>query len=119
MRRPRRIRLNSAAEYLVDTGCVRVGEAVIELTVAEEELLELLLRDPKVTVSWRRLEAELVRSNESIRAIVRGLRDKLGARAIRTHVGKGLSVQPQFVGTARFALANHPARAIPSRREIA
>lgn len=33
--------------------------AVIELTVAEEELLELLLKTPKVTVPWARLEHEL------------------------------------------------------------
>jgi DNA-binding response OmpR family regulator len=102
--RPRRVRLNEHAEYFVGTGCVRVGVAVIELTVAEEELLELLLATPKVTVPWPRILAETARSDQTIRHLMRGLRDKLGTRAIKTHAGKGISIQTQFVGAARFAL---------------
>ena len=102
-------RLNEHAVYLTGTGCVRVGTAVIELTVAEEELFELLLKTPKVTVPWPKLEYQTARSNMGLRQCMRGLRDKLGVRAIRTHVGKGVSLQPQFVGTARFALIRHPA----------
>lgn len=99
------MRLNDQAAYLVDTGCVAFSNgAVIELTVAEEELLELLSRTPKVTVPWARLCDELARSDQTIRHLLRGLRDKLGTRAVRTHTGKGLSLQPQFVGAARFAL---------------
>lgn len=104
MKRPRRVALNEHAEYLVGTGCVRVAGAVIELTVAEEELFELLLRTPKVTAPWAVMEAETARSNQTLRAQVKGLRTKLGTRAIRTHHGKGVSLQPQFVGAARFAL---------------
>lgn len=104
MKRPRRVRLNDRAEYLVGTGCIRVGSAVIELTVAEEELFELLLKTPKVTVPWGVLEEETARSNVTLRRCLGELRDKLGSRAIRTHTGKGLSLQPQFVGTSRFTL---------------
>lgn len=114
MRRPRSIRLNDSARYFEGTGCLRFANgAVIELTVAEEELLELLLKTPKVTVPWARLEHELARTDQTIRHLMRGLRDKLGTRAIRTHVGIGVSVQPHFIGTSRYALANHPLRSIP------
>lgn len=102
-------RINEHAVYLTGTGCIRVDSAVIELTVAEEELFELLLRTPKVTVPWAKLEYETARSNLTIRHLMRGLRDKLGARSVKTHTGKGISLQPQFVGTARFALSYHPA----------
>jgi len=100
----KRIRLNEHAEYLVGTGCVRVAGAVIELTVAEEELFELLLRTPKVTASWIVIEQEMARAMQTNRHLVKGLRDKLGARAIKTHHAKGISLQPQFVGAARFRL---------------
>jgi DNA-binding response OmpR family regulator len=96
--------LNERAEYLVGTGCVRIGQAVIELTVAEEELFELLLRTPKITVRYGRLEEELARSKSNILQLMKGLRLKLGTRAIRTHVGLGISVQPHYVGTASFRL---------------
>lgn len=104
------MRLNDQAAYLVDTGCVAFSDgAVIELTVAEEELLEALLRTPKVTVPYARLREELERSDQTIRHLLRGLRDKLGSKAIRTHTARGLSLQPQYVGAARFALARRRA----------
>lgn len=113
MRRPRALRLNDHAQYFRGTGCIRLANgAVIELTVAEEELFELLLQTPKVTVPWARITYELARSEQTVRHLMRGLRDKLGTRAIRTHFGLGISVQPHFIGTARFALANHPLRAV-------
>lgn len=115
MKRPRRVALNEHAEYLVGTGCVRVAGAVIELTVAEEEMFELLLRTPKVTVPWATIEYETARSNLTLRHLMRGLRDKLGARAVKTHTGKGISLQPQFVGTARFALSYHPTTTLMRR----
>ena len=77
---------------------------MVELTVAEEELLELLIKTPKITVPWSRSTYELARSEQTIRHLMRGLRDKLGSHAIRTHTGRGISLQPQFVGGARFAL---------------
>lgn len=113
-RRPRRVQINQFARYYPGTGCVRFENgAVIELTVAEEELFELLLKTPKITVPWPRMAYELARSEQTIRHLMRGLRDKFGTRAIRTHVGRGISVQPHFVGSRRFALANHPSRSIP------
>ncbi|MGE3077153.1 MAG: hypothetical protein AB7N24_20685 [Dehalococcoidia bacterium] len=113
-RRPRRVQINQFARYFPGTGCVRFENgAVIELTVAEEELFELLLKTPKITVPWPTIAYELARSEQTIRHLMRGLRDKFGTRAIRTHVGRGISVQPHFVGSRRFALSNHPARAIP------
>jgi hypothetical protein len=112
--KPRAIRLNAWATYLSGTGCVKLANGgIIELTVAEEELLELLLRTPKVTVRWTWLEYELARSKLTIRHLMRTVRDKLGSRAIRTHTGIGVSIQPQFVGTRRYALSDHPLRAIP------
>lgn len=102
MNRPRR--LNDHTVYFTGTGCVRIAGAVIELTVAEEELFELLLKTPKVTVPWARIEDSTARSNMTLRHLTKGLRDKLGARAIKTHTGKGISLQPQFVGAARMRL---------------
>jgi DNA-binding response OmpR family regulator len=113
MKRPRARQLNHWAAFFEGTGCVKFANgAVVELTVAEEELLELLLRTPKITVSWDRLTYETARSEQTIRHLMRGLRDKLGSRAIRTHTGRGISVQPHFVGTARFALTKNTLRAI-------
>lgn len=115
MKRPRRIRINEHAVYLSGTGCVKLATgAVVELTVAEEELFELLLGTPKITVPWHRAEYELARSNLTLRHLVRGLRDKLGSRSVKTHTGVGISLQPQFVGSARFALSRHPLAALPS-----
>lgn len=114
MRKPRTVHLNDQAAYVTGTGCVRLGNGgVIELTVAEEELLELLMQTPKITVPWHRIEYELARSNLTIRHLMRGLRDKLGSRSIRTHTGVGVSLQPHFVGTARFALNRHRLRTLP------
>lgn len=114
MKRPRGVRINSHAVYLLGTGCIKFANgAVVELTVAEEELFELLLRMPKVTVPWQRAEYELARSNLTLRHLVRGLRDKLGSRSVKTHTGIGISLQPQFVGSARFALSRHPFTALP------
>ena len=113
MKRPRSRQLNHWAAFVEGTGCIKFGNgAVVELTVAEEELLELLLQTPKITVSWERLTYELARSDQTIRHLMRGLRDKLGSRAIRTHTGRGISLQPHFVGTARFALTQPTLRAI-------
>lgn len=96
--------LNEHAVYHVGTGCVEIAGAVIELTVAEEELFERLLKTPKVTVPWAVIEREMCRANQTLRHQLRGLRDKLGTHAIKTHTGKGISLQPQFVGAARFQL---------------
>ena len=113
-KRPRAVQVNQFVRYFPGTGCLRLENgAVIELTVAEEELFELLLETPKIDVPWGRLSYEMARSEQTIRHLMRGLRDKFGTRAIRTHVGRGISVQPQLVGTHRFALANRPPRAIP------
>lgn len=98
------------------TGCIQVGAAVIELTVLEEDVFELLLRTPKVTVPWAVLEESTARSNMTLRHTLRGLRDKLGTRAIRTHTSKGLNLQPQFVGSSRFALVAHLSRATTLRK---
>lgn len=106
MRRPRARQLNQWAAYFRGTGCVKFANgAVVELTVAEEELFELLLATPKITVSWERMTYELARSEQTVRHLMRGLRDKLGSKAVRTHTGRGISLQPHFIGTARFALA--------------
>lgn len=105
MRKPRSVQLNEHAVYYEGTGCVRIANAVIELTVAEEELFELLLKTQKVTIPWAVLEFELARSQQTIRHLMRGLRDKFGSRAIRTHTGRGISLQPQFVGSARVRLS--------------
>ena len=86
----------------------------MELTVAEEELFELLLRTPKITVPWARIGYELARSDMTIRHLMRGIRDKLGSRSVRTHTGLGVSLQPHFVGSTRFALCDHPLRTIPT-----
>ena len=108
MRRPRARQLNQWAAYFEGTGCVKFANgAVVELTVAEEELFELLLQTPKITVPWERLTFELARSEQTLRHLMRGLRDKLGSRAIRTHTARGISLQPHFVGTARFKLMHH------------
>ena len=105
MKRPRKRQINSWASYFEGTGCVKLGNgAVIELTVAEEELFELLLRTPKITVPWDRITYELARSQQTVRHLMKGLRIKLGTRAIRTHSGHGISIQPHFIGTARFTL---------------
>ena len=113
MKRPRARQLNSWAFYFEGTGCVKFGNgAVVELTVAEEELFELLLRTPKITVPWDRMTYELARSEQTVRHLMRGLRDKLGTRAVRTHTGRGISLQPHFVGTARFALATQALRPV-------
>lgn len=108
--------MNEHAVYFVGTGCVQLERAVVELTVAEEEMFELLLQTPKVTVPWRTIEGETNRANDTIRTMMRGLRDKLGTRAIRTHFGKGVSLQPQFVGAERFALIHHVLASVPKRR---
>lgn len=106
MRRPRSRQLNQWACYFEGTGCVKFSNgAVVELTVAEEELFELLLQTPKITVPWACITFELARSEQTIRHLMRGLRDKLGSRAIRTHTARGISLQPHFVGSARYALA--------------
>jgi DNA-binding response OmpR family regulator len=111
VRAPRKVHLNPLAVYFRGTGCVRFANgAVVELTVAEEELFELLLGTPKITVPWDRMEYELARSSQTIRHLIRGLRDKLGSRSIRTHTGRGTSLQPQFIGGARFALARQQAQ---------
>lgn len=107
--RPQAVKINDSATYIRGTGCIKIDNRVIELTVAEEEVFEILLRTPKVTVPWAKLETETARTNLTLRHLMRGLRDKLGARAVKTHTGKGISLQPQFVGTARFALSYHPA----------
>lgn len=107
--RPQSVKINDSATYIRGTGCVKADNRVIELTVAEEEVFELLLRTPKVTVPWDQIERETMRTNLTLRHLTRGLRDKLGARAVKTHTGKGISLQPQFVGTVRFALIRHPA----------
>ncbi len=113
MKRPRSRQLNSWASYFEGTGCVKFGNgAVIELTVAEEELFELLLQTPKITVPWERITFELARSEQTVRHLMRGLRDKLGSRAIRTHTARGVSLQPHFVGTARFTLTHHRLRPV-------
>lgn len=116
MKRPRAVRLNEHAVYYRGTGCVRVGGAVIELTVREEDLFELLLATPKVTVPWTRITAELGAAEQATRHCLKGLRDKLGTRAVRTHTALGLSLQPQWVGTQRFAIIRHPAGTLPARR---
>lgn len=105
--KPRRIRLNEHAVYYIGTGCVSLDDAVIELSVSEEELFELLLRTPKVTVPWATLEAEMAKSRQTLLHHVMSLRAKLGARAIRTHWHKGLSLQPQFVGAAQRVVRWH------------
>lgn len=106
MSRPKARHLNQWAAYFEGTGCVKFKNgAVVELTVAEEELFELLLQTPKITVPWDRITFELARSEQTVRHLMRGLRDKLGSRAIRTHTARGVSLQPHFVGTARFTLA--------------
>lgn len=115
MKRPRARQLNNWAAYFEGTGCVKFGNgAVIELTVAEEELFELLLCTPKITVPWDRITYELARSEQTTRHLMRGLRHKLGSRAIRTHTGRGISLQPHFIGTARFALAQPAFRRVDS-----
>jgi hypothetical protein len=116
---PQKVRLNQFSIYYRGTGCVRFANgAVVELTVAEEELLELLLATPKITVPWTRLEYEMARSNQTIRHVVSRLRDKLGSRSIRTHFGRGASVQPHFIGTARFALSREDARSAAVQRGV-
>lgn len=99
------VHLNDHAVYYVGTGCVRIGDAVVEMTVTEEDLFELLLRTPKVTVPWAVIERETCRANETTRHAMKGLRDKLGSRALKAHHGRGVSLQPQFVGAARYRLA--------------
>lgn len=105
MKPRRRRQLNQWAAYYEGTGCVKFGNgAVVEMTVAEEELFELLLQTPKITVPWERITYELARTEQTVRHLMRGLRDKLGSRAIRTHTARGVSLQPHFIGTARYAL---------------
>lgn len=116
MKRPRAVRLNEHAVYYRGTGCVRVGGAVVELAVGEEELFEMLLRLPKVTVRYGVLLEEMGLSESSLRHLMKMLRDKLGSRSIRTHVGLGISLQPQFVGSQRFAIIRHPAGSLPAQR---
>lgn len=100
------VRLNAQATYIRHSGCIRLASgAVLELTVREEELFELLLKRPKVTCRWDEIERHMAASPGVIRHYTAGLRRKLGSRAIRTHVGIGLSLQPQFVATAHFRLA--------------
>lgn len=97
-------RINEHAVYHVGTGCVAIDGAVVELTVREEELFELLLRTPKVTVPWGVIAEETCMAQVTIRTHLRAIRTKLGTRVIRTHYNKGVSLQPQFVGTALVRL---------------
>lgn len=79
------------------TGCIVFGDSVVELTVREEELLELLLETPRITVRHDLIVARMVVSRATVDAFVKTLRVKLGRQAIRTHHRRGYSVQPQFV----------------------
>jgi hypothetical protein len=117
--RPKKRRLSDYATYFTGTGCIQFADGgVVELTVAEEELFELLLQTPKVTVPWPTLEQSMAKANNTIRTMMRSLRDKLGARAIRTHFGKGVSLQPHFVGSTRFALTRQQVRAVPAQGRL-
>lgn len=104
MIRRQTIAINEHAAYVRDTGCVVVDGVVVELTVREEELFELLLTRPKVTLKWAHACASMGVAEDSVRHYVKGLRWKLGTRAVRSHHGVGISLQPQFVGSARFRL---------------
>lgn len=105
MKRPQRVRLNDYAVYVRGTGGVVIGDAVVVLSVVEEELFELLLRSPRVPAAWAAIEEETGCARQTVRAHLKGLRTKLGARAVKTHHGRGLSLQPQFVGAERVRLA--------------
>lgn len=102
--RRQRVAINEHAAYVRGSGCVMLGSVVVELTVREEELLELLLKLPRVSVRWDDIEREMAASRTTIRQYMKGLRLKLGARSVKTHHNVGVSLQPQFVGTARFKL---------------
>lgn len=104
MIRRQHVAINEHAEYIRGSGCVVVGRVVVELTVREEELFELLLRLPRVSLRWTDIAREMAVSDDSVRHYVKGLRLKLGTRAVKTHHGLGVSLQPQFVGTAHFRL---------------
>lgn len=98
--RRQRVAINENAVYIRGSGCVMLGSVVVELTVREEELLELLLKLPRVSVRWDDIEREMAASRVTIRQYIKGLRLKLGARSVKTHHNVGISLQPQFVGTA-------------------
>lgn len=107
VKRPRRIPINDRATYHVGTGCIALADgSVIELSVTEEAVFELMLRTPKITVTWERAQYEAGISRDTLTQIIKGIRVKLGRNSVRTHHARGCSLQPQFVATPRVLHAN-------------
>lgn len=86
------------ARYFAGTGCVVFeDDAVVELTVREEELFELLLQPPRVTRPWATLCEEMAMTEDSIKQLASGIRSKLGPASILAHKGLGYRINPRGV----------------------
>ncbi|HXU23265.1 MAG TPA: hypothetical protein VN697_04475 [Tepidiformaceae bacterium] len=97
MRPPRAVWVGGA-RFFPGSGCVVFeDEAIVELTVREEELFELLLRAPRVTRPWGTLCEEMAMSEDSIKQLASGIRAKLGPTAILAHKGLGYRINPKGV----------------------
>ena len=67
MKRPRAVWVGKARFY-PGTGCVVLDDGnVVQLTVREEELFELLVAPPRVTCSWDTLCREMAMSAQSVK----------------------------------------------------
>lgn len=94
---PRAVWLGGA-RFFPGSGCVVFDDdAVVELTVREEELFELLLRAPRVTRPWATLCDEMAMSEDSIKQLASGIRSKLGPASILAHKGLGYRINPKGV----------------------
>ncbi|MGH2633595.1 MAG: hypothetical protein ACRDG3_09315 [Tepidiformaceae bacterium] len=97
MRVPRAVWVGGA-RFFPGSGCVVFDdEAIVELTVREEELFELLLQPPRVTRPWATLCEEMAMSEDSIKQLASGIRAKLGPTAILAHKGLGYRINPKGV----------------------
>ena len=108
MRPPRAVWVGGA-RFFPGSGCVVFDdEAIVELTVREEELFELLLRMPRVTRPWATLCEEMAMSEDSIKQLASGIRAKLGPTAIPRAQRARLPDKPQRRRAGRFASGHWP-----------
>ena len=82
--------------YYAGTGCACFDDdQVIQLTVAEEELWDMLRRPPFVTVPMSLICDAMALSSDSVKQLISGIRGKLGPASIVSHRNKGYRINPR------------------------
>ena len=81
--------------YFPGSGCVVFEDgAVVDLTVREEELFDLLRQPPYVAVPFSVLCESMAMSADSIKQLASGIRLKLGPTSIMASRGRGYRLNP-------------------------